>query len=117
MASPEDQPLTVLSVAREALANYDATGLWSNLDFALRRVVMPLVRLVGTGLRLSFSAALPPSRRLPPTPSRSCPEPRPRSNRNSARTFHRLLNEGRLLTRQELLRVALDEIETCLDKP
>jgi hypothetical protein len=44
-ASPEDQPVAALSVVREALDTFDQTGLWSELGFALRRVVMPLVRL------------------------------------------------------------------------
>jgi predicted ATPase len=119
MASPEDQPLAVLAVVREALAtfDFDATGLWSNLAAPLGSVVMPLVRLGRyrpAALLLGGISALPSS---PPDTQQVVPRASAALEQELGQDFHRLLNEGRLLTRQELLRVALDEIETCLDKP
>jgi predicted ATPase/class 3 adenylate cyclase len=115
MAAPDDQPLEALSLVREVLAAYDETGTWGNLDHALRRIVMPLVRLGhdrAAALLLGGMSGLTSST---PDTQQVVPRAMAALEQTLGDDLTQILDEGRGLTRQELVRLAIDEIDTCLN--
>jgi predicted ATPase/class 3 adenylate cyclase len=114
MAAPEDQPLEALSLVREVLARFDETGQWASLDFGLRRVVMPLMRLGhdrAVALVLGGMSGLASSN---PDTQQVVPRAMAALEQTLGDDLTQILDEGRGLTRQELVRLALEEIDTCL---
>jgi predicted ATPase len=115
MAAPEDQPLEALSLVHEVLATYHQTAQWANLDFPLRRVVMPLTRLGhdrAAALLLGGMSGLASST---PDTQQVVPRAMAALEQTLGDDLTQILDEGRGLTRQELVRLALDEIDTCLN--
>ena len=115
MASSEDEPLEALSLVRDVLVAFDEAGTWVNLDFALRRVVMPLVRIgrhqsaaVLLGGMTSLTTSSPDTQHVVPRASATLAD-------SLGTDLERLLDDGRALTRHQLVRLALDEIDICFN--
>jgi hypothetical protein len=110
----EDEPREALSLVREVVAAAIDAGFWGNFDMALRRIVLPLLHL-GRGraaaLVLGGLTSLPTA-----TPDTQRVIPRAEAALADAlgAELETLLHEGRSLTRQQLARLALEEIDLCI---
>jgi hypothetical protein len=115
MAAPEDQPLEALSLVRKAIPAYDETGQWGNLDFVLRRVIMPLVRLGHDRAAALLLGGMSDLASSTPDTQQVVPRAMAALERTLGGDLPQILDEGRGRTRQELVQLAIDEIDTCLD--
>jgi hypothetical protein len=114
MTSPEDDPLEALSLTSEMLtAAYDA-GYWGNLDFALRRIVLPLLRLdrarpaaVVLGGLTGLDDATPDTQNVIPRATAVLTE-------SLGDEFTPLFDQGRSYSKHDLVRFALDEIDAAI---
>ena len=114
MTSPDDDPLEALSLTSEMLtAAYDA-GFWGNLDFALRRIILPLVRLDRARPAAVVLGGLTGlNERHTRHPERDSSRHRP-PDRVARRRIPPLFNQGRSYSKHDLVRFALDEIDAAI---
>jgi hypothetical protein len=109
----EDEPREALSLVRGVVAAAIDAGFWGNFDTALRRIIIPLVHLGrcrAAALILGGLTSLPTA-----TPDTQRVIPRAKAALADAlgAELDPLLGQGRTLTRQQLARLALDEIDLC----
>jgi predicted ATPase len=109
----EDEPREALSLVRGVVAAAIDAGFWGNFDTALRRIIIPLVHLGrcrAAALILGGLTSLPTA-----TPDTQRVIPRAKAALADAlgAELDPLLEQGRTLTRQQLARLALDEIDLC----
>ena len=110
----EDEPREALSLVRDVVAAAIDAGFWGNFDMAVRRIVLPLVHLDrcrAAALLLGGLTSLPMA-----TPDTQHVIPRATAALADAlgAELDALLQQGRSLTRQQLARLALDEIDLCI---
>ena len=110
----EDEPREALSLVRDVVAAAVDAGFWGNFDMALRRIVLPLVHLgrcraaaLMLGGLTSLSTATPDTQRIIPRATSALADA-------LGAELDSLLKQGRSFTRQELARLALDEIDLCI---
>jgi hypothetical protein len=116
MALSEDLPLQTSLLMREVLVSVDETAHWALLAPALRQVVVILVRL---GHHRPAVVLLGGSTVLPSAPDtqHAAPPATVALQQALGDQFPPLFEEGRRLTRHDLVRLALDEIDTYLNDP
>ena len=110
----EDEPREALSLVRDVVAAAVDAGFWGNFDMALRRIVLPLVHLgrcraaaLMLGGLTSLSTATPDTQRIIPRATSALADA-------LGAELDSLLKQGRSLTRQELARLALAEIDLSI---
>jgi hypothetical protein len=114
MASSEDEPLEALSLVRDAIAGSATTGQWGNLDFALRRIILPLVRLGRHRSAALLLGGLTGLTTATPDTQHVVPRAKTALTNTLGAELDPLLHDGQALARHELVRLALDEIDIGL---
>jgi len=114
MTSPEDDPLEALSLTSEMLtAAYDA-GFWANLDFALRRIILPLVRLDRARPAAVVLGGLTGLDDVTPDTQNVIPRATALLTESLGDEFAPLFDQGRSYSKHDLVRFALDEIDAAI---
>jgi hypothetical protein len=114
MISPDDDPLEALSLTSEMLgAAYDA-GFWGNVDFALRRIILPLVRLDRARAAAVVLGGLAGLDSLTPDTQNVIPRATASLTESLGDEFAPLFDQGRSYSKHDLVRFALDEIEAAI---
>ena len=117
MTSPEDDPLEALSLTSDMLtAAYDA-GFWGNLDFALRRIVLPLVRLDRARPAAVVLGGLTGLDDVTPDTQNVIPRATAVLTESLGDEFPPLFDQGRSYSKHDLVRFALDEIDAAFANP
>src|SRR3954454_20662243 len=114
MTSADDDPREALSLTSEMLtAAYDA-GYWANLDFALRRIVLPLLCLdrarpaaVVLGGLTGLDDATPDTQNVIPRATALLTD-------SLGDEYAPLFDQGRSYSKHDLVRFALDEIDAAI---
>jgi hypothetical protein len=114
MTSPENDPLEALSLTREMLtAAYDS-GFWGYLDFALRRIVLPLLRLDRARPAAVVLGGLTGLDSVTPDTQNVIPRATALVTDSLGDEFAPLFDQGRSYTNHDLVRFALDEIDAAI---
>jgi hypothetical protein len=114
MASREDEPREALSLIRDVLTAFVDTGQWSNLDFALRRIILPLVRLGRNRSAALLLGGLTGLTTATPDSQQVVPRAKAALSDTLGDELDPLLGQGQSFTRNELVRLALEEIDLSL---
>ena len=114
MATPDDEPLETLSLIRDVLVATLDSGVWADLDFILRRVILPLARLGEGRSAALLLGGLTSLTRATPDTQEVVPRAKAALGEQFGAELERLLDDGAPYP-AELAQLALDAIVSCLD--
>jgi hypothetical protein len=111
----EDRPDEALALIRAVLITCEESGYWNHLDSVLRRVVLPLVRLGRHRAAAVILGGMTVLSVRSPDNFGVAESVTPALQLALGDDLPRLIEQGRSFARLELVRLALDEIDACLE--